>query len=235
VPANSLRGFAVGCASFTGCLSLVRETRVKPEETGSGKMKNQSAGPSHATGTGVRSLGTVWDGHGAGGSTGGWGGSHTPYSCAWGAPGHKLWDQARICQTSLGEQGAAPAELLFLPSPPQCDQYKKGIISGSTCKDLCEERSLLFQHCLSSSPTQQVGLCPPGKPTSGRGWVQASNLGNLLLHPPTRTSAPHPVPGTHPEAEQKPVPCTCCCFPPVSATSPLLCCRCTAGSGGRGR
>ncbi|GAB0198570.1 divergent protein kinase domain 1B [Grus japonensis] len=37
-----------------------------------------------------------------------------------------------------------------------CDQYKKGIISGSTCKDLCEERSLLFQHCLSSSPTQQV-------------------------------------------------------------------------------
>ncbi|KFP03552.1 Protein FAM69B, partial [Calypte anna] len=37
-----------------------------------------------------------------------------------------------------------------------CDQYKKGIISGSTCKDLCEEHSLLFQHCLSSSPTQQV-------------------------------------------------------------------------------
>ncbi|KAI1232176.1 hypothetical protein IHE44_0007240 [Lamprotornis superbus] len=37
-----------------------------------------------------------------------------------------------------------------------CDQYKKGIISGSTCKDLCEERSLLFQHCLSSSPSQQV-------------------------------------------------------------------------------
>ncbi|XP_064891716.1 divergent protein kinase domain 1B isoform X2 [Columba livia] len=37
-----------------------------------------------------------------------------------------------------------------------CDQYKKGIISGSTCKDLCEERSLHFQHCLSSSPTQQV-------------------------------------------------------------------------------
>ncbi|XP_068270072.1 divergent protein kinase domain 1B [Nyctibius grandis] len=37
-----------------------------------------------------------------------------------------------------------------------CDQYKKGIISGSTCKDLCEERSLLFQRCLSSSPTQQV-------------------------------------------------------------------------------
>uniref|UniRef100_A0A8B9TER0 Divergent protein kinase domain 1B n=1 Tax=Anas platyrhynchos TaxID=8839 RepID=A0A8B9TER0_ANAPL len=37
-----------------------------------------------------------------------------------------------------------------------CDQYKKGIISGSTCKELCEEHSLLFQRCLSSSPTQQV-------------------------------------------------------------------------------
>ncbi|XP_039362340.1 divergent protein kinase domain 1B isoform X2 [Mauremys reevesii] len=38
----------------------------------------------------------------------------------------------------------------------RCDQYKKGIISGSTCKDLCEEHTLVFQQCLSSSPTQQV-------------------------------------------------------------------------------
>ncbi|XP_077692059.1 divergent protein kinase domain 1B isoform X2 [Eretmochelys imbricata] len=37
-----------------------------------------------------------------------------------------------------------------------CDQYKKGIIAGSTCKDLCEEHTLVFQQCLSSSPTQQV-------------------------------------------------------------------------------
>nr|XP_033816563.1 divergent protein kinase domain 1B isoform X1 [Geotrypetes seraphini] len=37
-----------------------------------------------------------------------------------------------------------------------CDQYKKGIISGSACKDLCEDRTLLFQQCLSSSPTHQV-------------------------------------------------------------------------------
>ncbi|XP_032993742.1 divergent protein kinase domain 1B [Lacerta agilis] len=37
-----------------------------------------------------------------------------------------------------------------------CDQYNKGIISGSTCKDLCKEHTLVFQHCLSSSPTQQV-------------------------------------------------------------------------------
>ncbi|KAM6336907.1 divergent protein kinase domain 1B [Alca torda] len=75
-----------------------------------------------------------------------------------------------------------------------CDQYKKGIISGSTCKDLCEERSLLFQRCLSSSPTQQVGLCPPGKPPR-QGRVPASNLGNVLLHPPARlpvTPSPRP-------------------------------------------
>ncbi|KAM9324137.1 divergent protein kinase domain 1B [Gastrophryne carolinensis] len=37
-----------------------------------------------------------------------------------------------------------------------CDQYKKGIISGSSCKDLCDERTLVFQQCLSSSPTHQV-------------------------------------------------------------------------------
>ncbi|XP_061460497.1 divergent protein kinase domain 1B [Rhineura floridana] len=37
-----------------------------------------------------------------------------------------------------------------------CDQYNKGIISGSTCKDLCKEHTLAFQQCLSSSPTQQV-------------------------------------------------------------------------------
>ncbi|XP_072841193.2 divergent protein kinase domain 1B isoform X3 [Pogona vitticeps] len=37
-----------------------------------------------------------------------------------------------------------------------CDQYTKGIISGSTCKDLCEDHTLVFQQCLTSSPTQQV-------------------------------------------------------------------------------
>ncbi|XP_042334213.1 divergent protein kinase domain 1B [Sceloporus undulatus] len=37
-----------------------------------------------------------------------------------------------------------------------CDQYNKGIISGSICKDLCEDHTLVFQQCLSSSPTQQV-------------------------------------------------------------------------------
>ncbi|XP_078406391.1 divergent protein kinase domain 1B isoform X1 [Cetorhinus maximus] len=37
-----------------------------------------------------------------------------------------------------------------------CDRYKKGIISGSACKDLCEENTLLFQQCLSSNPVHQV-------------------------------------------------------------------------------
>ncbi|XP_074066824.1 divergent protein kinase domain 1B [Macrotis lagotis] len=37
-----------------------------------------------------------------------------------------------------------------------CDQYKKGIISGSACSDLCDEHTLVFQQCLSPSPTKQV-------------------------------------------------------------------------------
>ncbi|XP_069788378.1 divergent protein kinase domain 1B isoform X4 [Narcine bancroftii] len=37
-----------------------------------------------------------------------------------------------------------------------CDRYKKGIISGSACKDLCEESKLLLQQCLSSNPVNQV-------------------------------------------------------------------------------
>ncbi|KAJ6653317.1 hypothetical protein lerEdw1_009346 [Lerista edwardsae] len=37
-----------------------------------------------------------------------------------------------------------------------CDQYSKGIISGSTCKDLCDEHTLVLQQCLSSSPIHQV-------------------------------------------------------------------------------
>ncbi|KAJ1146035.1 hypothetical protein NDU88_012317 [Pleurodeles waltl] len=37
-----------------------------------------------------------------------------------------------------------------------CDQYKKGIISGSSCKDLCEDHTLVLQQCLSSSPAHQV-------------------------------------------------------------------------------
>ncbi|XP_030625405.1 divergent protein kinase domain 1B [Chanos chanos] len=37
-----------------------------------------------------------------------------------------------------------------------CDHYKRGIISGSVCKSLCEERTLTLQRCLSTSPTQQV-------------------------------------------------------------------------------
>uniref|UniRef100_A0A8C6ZPE0 Divergent protein kinase domain 1B n=1 Tax=Nothoprocta perdicaria TaxID=30464 RepID=A0A8C6ZPE0_NOTPE len=39
-----------------------------------------------------------------------------------------------------------------------CDQYRKGIISGSTCRELCEELTLRFQRCLSSSAAQQSNL-----------------------------------------------------------------------------
>lgn len=39
---------------------------------------------------------------------------------------------------------------------PQCDQYRKGIISGSVCQDLCELQKVEWRTCLSSAPGQQV-------------------------------------------------------------------------------
>uniref|UniRef100_A0A8B9EVE3 Divergent protein kinase domain 1B n=1 Tax=Anser cygnoides TaxID=8845 RepID=A0A8B9EVE3_ANSCY len=79
---------------------------------------------------------------------------HSP-NCLLGVP-HVSRDTPRFQGRTGSRTARHPLSCLSLPSPPQCDQYKKGIISGSTCKDLCEEHSLLFQHCLSSSPTQQV-------------------------------------------------------------------------------
>ncbi|XP_057404990.1 divergent protein kinase domain 1B isoform X1 [Balaenoptera acutorostrata] len=40
--------------------------------------------------------------------------------------------------------------------PAQCDQYRKGIISGSICQDLCNLRQVEWRTCLSSAPGQQV-------------------------------------------------------------------------------
>ncbi|XP_036711783.1 divergent protein kinase domain 1B isoform X2 [Balaenoptera musculus] len=40
--------------------------------------------------------------------------------------------------------------------PAQCDQYRKGIISGSICQDLCNLRQVEWRTCLSSVPGQQV-------------------------------------------------------------------------------
>ncbi|XP_066501470.1 divergent protein kinase domain 1B [Hoplias malabaricus] len=37
-----------------------------------------------------------------------------------------------------------------------CEHYRRGIISGSVCKSLCEEKTLTLQRCLSTSPTHQV-------------------------------------------------------------------------------
>ncbi|XP_076140935.1 divergent protein kinase domain 1B [Alosa pseudoharengus] len=37
-----------------------------------------------------------------------------------------------------------------------CDHYRRGIIAGSACKALCEERTLNLQRCLSTSSTHQV-------------------------------------------------------------------------------
>ncbi|KAL4623352.1 protein FAM69B-like [Arapaima gigas] len=37
-----------------------------------------------------------------------------------------------------------------------CDHYRRGIISGSSCKAQCEDNTLVLQQCLSSSPKHQV-------------------------------------------------------------------------------
>ncbi|KAL7853379.1 hypothetical protein AOLI_G00202230 [Acnodon oligacanthus] len=37
-----------------------------------------------------------------------------------------------------------------------CEHYRRGIISGSVCKSLCEEKTLTLQRCLSTSPAHQV-------------------------------------------------------------------------------
>lgn len=37
-----------------------------------------------------------------------------------------------------------------------CDHYKRGIISGSSCKALCDQKSLIMQRCMSTSSTHQV-------------------------------------------------------------------------------
>ncbi|CAL8277295.1 unnamed protein product [Merluccius merluccius] len=37
-----------------------------------------------------------------------------------------------------------------------CNHYRRGIISGSSCKALCDQRTLSLQRCMSTSPTYQV-------------------------------------------------------------------------------
>ncbi|XP_036162941.1 divergent protein kinase domain 1B isoform X3 [Myotis myotis] len=39
-----------------------------------------------------------------------------------------------------------------------CDQYHKGIISGSLCQDLCQLHKVEWRTCLSSVPSQQANL-----------------------------------------------------------------------------
>ncbi|XP_055206150.1 divergent protein kinase domain 1B isoform X5 [Gorilla gorilla gorilla] len=39
-----------------------------------------------------------------------------------------------------------------------CDQYRKGIISGSVCQDLCELHMVEWRTCLSVAPGQQANL-----------------------------------------------------------------------------
>lgn len=47
--------------------------------------------------------------------------------------------------------------------PLQCDHYKRGIISGSCCKALCDQRTLRLQHCMSPSSTHQAKRYNPSR------------------------------------------------------------------------
>uniref|UniRef100_A0A8C6MH36 Divergent protein kinase domain 1B n=1 Tax=Nothobranchius furzeri TaxID=105023 RepID=A0A8C6MH36_NOTFU len=46
--------------------------------------------------------------------------------------------------------------LCFLCLFLQCDHYRRGIISGSSCKALCDQKTLSLHHCMSTSSTHQV-------------------------------------------------------------------------------
>ncbi|KGL82184.1 Protein FAM69B, partial [Tinamus guttatus] len=61
-----------------------------------------------------------------------------------------------------------------------CEQYRKGIIAGSTCRELCEELTLRFQRCLSSSAAQQEALKAGGGPDA------APRRDVVLFDKPTR-------------------------------------------------
>ncbi|XP_070532571.1 divergent protein kinase domain 1A-like isoform X2 [Ptychodera flava] len=37
-----------------------------------------------------------------------------------------------------------------------CDRYRKGVITGSLCEELCETKIIIFSKCLSHLPSQQV-------------------------------------------------------------------------------
>uniref|UniRef100_A0A2K6P7D9 Divergent protein kinase domain 1B n=1 Tax=Rhinopithecus roxellana TaxID=61622 RepID=A0A2K6P7D9_RHIRO len=54
-----------------------------------------------------------------------------------------------------------------------CDQYRKGIISGSVCQDLCELHMVEWRTCLSAAPAQQV-------------WSWAGRVGLGLILPVQR-------------------------------------------------
>ncbi|XP_028830473.1 divergent protein kinase domain 1B [Denticeps clupeoides] len=59
-----------------------------------------------------------------------------------------------------------------------CDHYRRGIIAGSACKSLCEDRTLTLQRCLSTSPTQQVYSGQwKDKPVIVKCGVEESGLG----------------------------------------------------------
>lgn len=64
----------------------------------------------------------------------------------------------KIVELKKGLVQAANIYLIMLLSGCllQCDHYRRGIISGSSCKALCDQRTLRLQHCMSTSSTHQA-------------------------------------------------------------------------------
>ncbi|KAK2120725.1 Divergent protein kinase domain 1B [Saguinus oedipus] len=55
-----------------------------------------------------------------------------------------------------GRRGCPCSQQAHPVAADGCDQYHKGIISGSICQDLCELRLVEWRTCLSAAPGQQV-------------------------------------------------------------------------------
>lgn len=91
----------------------------------------------------------------------------------------------------LGAPESLPPGLLpGMSLSPQCDQYRKGIIAGSMCQDLCSLHKVEWRTCLSSTPGQQVSPgSRPGDLPPCSVWGPGAAGGDVYTED---ASAPHP-------------------------------------------
>lgn len=105
-------------------------------------------------------------------------------------PAVVVWSRLRTrgLTCNLWMLGEGPHGLRPLPGSPscaQCDQYRKGIISGSICQDLCSLHEVEWRACLSSVPGQQVSLVGSGwghPGGSGRGCQLEDSCGPMQVY-----------------------------------------------------